>query len=342
METGQLPRVVFLVPKYILDSVSFVVYQYAVSLRKMEFDAVICSLRPPSLVADPSVRAPIWNIFSCDTLVTNLFLPDLAGFLISRVFSRIKWIPFLHCDIVGGLAAEGRAFARLKACIWRAVLSRAELVISPSRYALRSLPSVRRATIIPHCIDQTLDAEFRDQAQATRPDHAAAPSSDIVHGACAGQRYVFIGRDTRGKRLKSLLQLLALDPHSRLKIIGAIDHSRSALDQLPPSQAARCLLLGRQFDPYRHVEPGEVVVCPSGREGFGLVPVECIARNIPVAVLDEGVFKELYGHTSMVYSRIADLPRHVDRIPSDLVGIRECYVGPRALGQRVALLVPLL
>ena len=300
-------RIVFLVPRYTFESVSFIAHQYVQALSACGLDARIASLRRSTLPADPLLNRSRWSLVSCNVLVTHLFLPDLVGCALSRLIPSIRWVPFLHCDIVGGLAAERRPLAKLKAWLWRAALSRAEMLISPSRYALHGARFTGTSIVVPHCIVPSVEAAFRRRAGSGGNEVGdAMPAAPPVETQSS---YVFIGRDTRGKRLSTLLRMLGREPTARLKVIGAIEHSRSVLERMEPSALARCALLGRCYDPYRHVAVGEVVVCPSGREGFGLVPLECLARRIPVAVINEGVFRELYGGTSIVYDRIDELPK---------------------------------
>lgn len=336
-------KVIFLVPTYAAESVSFVAYQYVTAMRRRGIDARICSLRRSEMPHDELVCRSKWELLGCDTLVTNLLLPDLLGFVLSRLLPWIRWRPFLHCHIIGGLAAERKPFARAKAWVWRAILSTAPVLAAPSRYALRSVPNARRTAVIPHCIEPAIEAAFRSLARSGTA--AATATDDATPAPCADTdtlSYVFIGRDTRAKRLRSLLGLLQTNPMINIKVIGALDHSRRMFDALPASQAARCQILGQQFDPYAYVLTGDIVVCPSGREGFGLVPIECLARDIPVAVIDEGAFKELYGGMSIVYDRVANLPRSAAKLTRDNAAIRERFIGASVLDQRVDLLWAIL
>lgn len=332
-------RVVFLVPRYTFESVSFICYQYVSELRKHGIDAHIASLRNASLPKDPVLNKLLWQLPSCDILITHLFLPDLVGFLLSRLIPSIKWVPFIHCDIVGGLAAERRPFTKFKAWLWKSIIYRAELVISPSQYALRCLPNVKNVVIVPHCIDPEVEAVFRDMAIGkSKESDGSQVELDNETTPC----YVFIGRDTRGKRLSSLLRLVANNKMLKLRVIGKVNYSKIILEQLSSLDLTRCEFLGHRFDPYRYVRQGDVVVCPSGREGFGLVPLECIARNIPVAVINEGVFRELYGGTSMVYDRLTDIPDMTGELTKDMRPIREKFIGRTALAVRIELLMAIL
>jgi hypothetical protein len=320
-------RVVFLVPRIIANSVTFVIYQYVVALRARGIDAVIAAPRSAKIALDPDIVAPFSAIFLCDVLITSLFVPDLIGWLVSRV-RRIDWVPFLQCDIIGGMVGERKRFAKWRVAVWRGALGSATRVVTPSRYAAKSLRPVPQLALLPHCLVLSLETQFRAITGRLAP-----PVADRAQEA--DPAYVFIGRDTPTKRLRSVLRLLSLDPRARVRLITAIDFSSAAVAALTPDERDRCEIVGFAVDPYAHVLPDDIVVCPSGREGFGMVPLECLARGIACAVIDEGAFHEYWAATSMSYSRIEDLAArrgcqsHVAQV------IRDAFIGGDALRQRV-------
>lgn len=332
-------KTVFLLPSYMSDSVSFISYQYVACLRARGYDVSIASIRRSRLNNCSMLYVSKWNIFTCKVLVTNLFLPDLFGFIISKFFPSIKWVVFLHCDIIGGLAAERKPFVKLKAWLWRLVLSKANLVISPSLYAFKSLPSINNRVIIPHCIDPAVEIFFRSNCGLIARKFQISKNNLAINKSSS---YVFIGRDTPAKRLSSLLTLLHIDKACTIKVIGLIKHSKEKINKLTETEISRCIFLGYQNDPYQFLSIGDVVVCPSGREGFGMIPLECIARNIPVAVINEGVFKELYGGSSISYERIADLPRSIFRLNEDMKNLKIKYIGVDALNERTDMIISAL
>ena len=219
------------------------------------------------------------------------------------------------------------------------MLSRADLVLSPSLYALKSLSAVKSSGIIPHCINPEVESSFRSNASSGAVESYISTRSSIVN---EGISYVFIGRDTPAKRLSVFLNLLQIDKTCTIKVIGSIKHSKAKINQLTEEEVSRCTFFGYQNDPYNFLTSSDVVVCPSGREGFGLIPLECIARNIPVAVINEGVFKELYSGSSIVYNRIADLPMNVFRLNKDMKMLKIKYIGADALNERIDMLVSFL
>ena len=331
---------IFVLPSYTSDSVSLIAYQYVQALVQRGHEVGITSIRRSALQKGPEFfYVSIFHIFRCNTIVTNLFLPDLLGFLISHIHPRIKWVAFLHCDVIGGLAAEAKPFAKVKAWLWRLVLSRAESVISPSHYALKRLSKLNNITIIQHCINPVVERWFRANAliNASKPKR-----TDYPHSAVRQPSYVFIGRDTRAKRLFVLFDLLRADPNCRVKVIGTIAHSSSRVAQLSQEERARCTFYGYQSDPYQFLDSKDTVICPSGREGFGLIPVECFARDIAVAVINEGVFKELYGNSSIAYFRISDLQEKIPNLTQSMQILKAKYVGEDALSKRVDQLVVVL
>lgn len=332
-------KTIFLLPSYISDSVSFIAYQYVETLRRRGYDVGITSVRHSPLRNSSLQYVSRWKIFKCKVLVTNLFLPDLLGYFISRLHPSTKWVAFLHCDVVGGLAAERKSFAKVKAWLWRKVLSRADLVISPSLYALKNLTAIKNSVIIHHCISPDIEYYFRSNAGL--PISKTHIITKYPLESCSSS-YVFIGRDTPAKRLFVLLSLLRIDPKCTIKVIGKITFSQEKIEQLTEEEFSRCTFYGYQEDPYQFLNNEDVVICPSGREGFGLIPLECIARNIPVAVINEGVFRELYGDTSIVYSKISELPLNVSQLSKDIQMLKEKYIGVGALNERVDRLISVL
>ncbi len=332
-------KVIFLLPSYVANSVSFIAYQYAETLTSRGYSAGVTSIRKSALKNCSLQYIPQWKILKCEVLVTNLFLPDLFGFFLSYVRPSMKWVVFLHCDIVGGLAAERKPFAKIKAWLWRKVIAHANTVISPSLYALKNLNTIKHSVIIHHCINPEVEYSFRSSAGLPISKTHILTKYPLKSFSSS---YVFIGRDTPAKRLFVLLSLLRIDPKCTIKVIGEISFSKEKIEQLTKEEFLRCTFYGYQEDPYQFLNNEDVVICPSGREGFGLIPLECIARNIPVAVINEGAFRELYGDTSIVYSKISELPLSVSKLSGDVNMLKEKYIGADALNERVDRLISVL
>jgi hypothetical protein len=155
---------------------------------------------------------------------------------------------------------------------------------------------------------------------------------------------VFIGRDTPTKRLRSVLRLLQLDPAARVRIVTDLSFSKVAVAALSPEEHTRCDVIGFSSDPYAHVGVGDIVVCPSGREGFGMVPLECLSRGIAFAPINEGAFREYWKDTPLCYSRIEQLPDLASCAVGDesVTQLRDQFIGQAALEARIDILLATL
>jgi glycosyltransferase involved in cell wall biosynthesis len=339
-KNGKPVEVVFLVPTAKFDSVTFVTMQYVIALRARGIAAYICSVRPSRVVLQNELVAPRRALLSCDVVVTGLFVPDIVGWILKCLRRRVRWVAFLHCNITAGMAGERKFLAHQRVALWLWALRQAETIIAPSQYAARSFKGMPQVILLPHCIVPEIENDFRRLAGAA-PTTARVPAATPASGAPA---YVFIGRDTPIKRLRSVLRLLRLDPAARVRIVTELSFSKAAVAALPPAESARCDVIGFSSDPYAHVGADDIVVCPSGREGFGMVPLECLSRGIAFAPINEGAFREYWADTPLCYSRIEQLPALASRaVGNDSVTpLRDQFIGKAALDARIDILLPTL
>lgn len=330
------PDMVFVVPKFKSESVSFIVFQYAIIMRSKGLNVKIVSLKRMELEIPLEMRGGIIDIIRSRMVISSLFVPDILIYTLSKIIPSLRWVPFLHCDIVAGMAGEQKSFRRIRISLWRYVLRRAKCILTPTRYAAARVHSEAEIVVLPHAIDLAIDELFRQlpPAAGTRRIPDEAPSVELCFTATGEARYVFIGRDTPTKRLRSMVKLLKRDESAKLLVIGPPGVSQSYFAGLDAEIRERCYFTGSQVDPFRLLTKGDIVVCPSGREGFGMVPIECIARDITVAAIDEGAFRELYSGSSILFEKVGMIAGKEKNFKRDQKALRSRFVGWPALNER--------
>lgn len=304
------------------------------ALRARGLDAGLVGLRGGDLDASREFVLPHTSLANCDVLVSNLFLPDLAASMLRRARSRMRWISLLHCDMIVGMLGEEKSYARQRVGAWRRALAGADALLSPSAYATKGLPDGPPVFRLPHALVPEVEARFRGTARGKpRPvdDRRAGDPS-----------YVFIGRDTRTKRLFSMIRLLRADPGARIRLVTRLEHSAALVASLGEAERARCEVIGYSVNPFDHVDTGDIIVCPSGREGFGLVPLEALARGFRPAMIREGSFREYWHDAGLCYDRIEELPAMPATSESTLAGLRQRFIGWPALQERVDVLLDVI
>ena len=322
--------VVFLVPRICRESVSFVAMQYVIGLRERGVTAAIVGLRGGDHPAIRPLVAPRSSLAGARAIVSNLFLPDLAAAALKRVRPGLRWISLLHCNMLIGMVGEQKRFARERIGAWRRALAQADAIAAPSHYAARGLLAGRGpVTPLPHALVPELEAAFR-----------AVPLGS--HFPALPPAYVFIGRDTPTKRLHAMFRLLHADPAARVRLVSHLDHSAGLFAQLPAEARARVELVGFAADPYAHVGAADIIVCPSGREGFGLIPLEALARGLRPATIREGPFAEYWNAAGLCYGRIEELAALPPPASDALNVLRTRFIGWPALMERVDVLIDLL
>lgn len=325
--------VVFLVPTICRDSVSFVAMQYANALRAEGIEAGIAGVRGGDHPAIRHLKVGQSALASCGAIISNLFLPDLAAAAVKRARPRVRWISLLHCDLLTGILGERKSHARQRIGLWRQALAGADAIAAPSFYSARALmPGGPPVVRLPHAL--LIDEETRFRGVAGVPPAA--------HPADARPTFVFIGRDTPTKRLYAMFRLLKANPDAHIRLISRLDHSAGLYAALSGADRARVELIGFAPDPYAHVGRQDIIVCASGREGFGLIPVEAIARGLRPATIREGAFEEYWNVPGLCYDRVEDVPMLAPPEPAVIAGLRARFVGAEAMTSRIDVLKDLL
>ena len=94
------------------------------------------------------------------------------------------------------------------------------------------------------------------------------------------RRLVFIGRNTREKRLDLFLELLSLT-NLNSAIFGPGTENLTDSENRPSGQA-RTEIFGPVRNPWNYIESGDLIVVTSDYEGDGLVILEALALDIPI------------------------------------------------------------
>jgi len=316
------------------DSVTFIALQYVLALRERGVDAGLIGLRGGDVAACRPFVRPRASLATCDVLVSNLFLPDLAASMIRRARPRMRWVSLLHCNMIVGMLGEKKVATRERIGLWRRALAGADAILSPSAYAAKGLSGGPAIIRLPHALVPEIEARFRGEPGTGRAQPASSRWGDPT--------YVFIGRDTRTKRLYSMVRLLRADRRTHIRLITRIEHSAAIIDSLDASERARCELIGYSANPYDHVSPADIIVCPSGREGFGLVPLEALARGFRPAMIREGAFAEYWEAAGLCYDRIEDLPSLPAASERSIGELRQRFIGWPALQERTDVLLDVI
>ena len=243
----------------------------------------------PAIPFGAGYRFP-WRLRALRNLLTEL-QPDLIeaadpyqmGWQAAEAAAilQVPAVAFCHSDLIGLVGGRvGARAARLTVRYLRALYSRFDLVLAPSRLVADHL----RAAGIDSVSIQPLGVD----AETFRPERAARGTRALLGLHPRTRLLVFAGRLAPEKNLGHLYEMVETlgDPYHLLIIGGPIARR--------PSR--RVTVLPYQREPKRlatWLASSDVVVHAGRCETFGLVALEGLACGRPVVVYDAGALPEI-------------------------------------------------
>ena len=243
--------------------------------------------------------------------------PYLVGWQVAEVADAlgIPSIAFCHSDLIGLLAHRlGATGSRVAAAYLRALYSRFDLVLAPSRVVAARLDAARveRVVVQPLGVD----------AAAFRPG-MRDPTLRTRLGLDGDARLlVFAGRLAPEKNVAELIEMVGrLGAPYHLLVIGGTRIARPA---------PRVTLLPYEANTHgiaASLAACDVLVHAGRQETFGLVALEAMACGLPVVAYDGGALAEV------VDDSVGALAPPAGRAASLAAAVEDVYRrDPRALG----------
>ncbi len=255
--------------------------------------------------------------------VVHLASPATLGYQAARAASElgVPTVAIYQTDLVGFAERyEVPGGAQAMAALTRAVHTRVDRTLAPSRASLRQLEElgVHGTALWPRGVDlQAFHPVRRDPAQRRE----LAPDGRLLVG--------YVGRLAPEKEL-DLLAVLNDDPRLRLVVVGGGPEEQRLRTLLPGARFLGVLEgeeLGRAYaslDVFVHTGRHETY-CQSAQEALASgVPVVAPRAGGPIDVVDDGVAGHLYSPGDA-----ADLATYVDRLAGDPLARRRMGLAAR-------------
>lgn len=200
---------------------------------------------------------------------------------------RPKVVSILDANVVGARDRYDRGYAAYAAWMFRSAGRRADAVLTLSHDARQRL--IEGLDIDP------------DRVVVAYPgiDHAARSEPGIRIEGLPAEYALYVGQTEPHKNVGALVAAWALDVPTDLGLViaGPPGRDEPHLEMLIAASPARTRIrrLGRVSEASlaRLYVDARCFVFPSLAEGFGLPPIEAMARGVPTAVADAGALPEV-------------------------------------------------
>lgn len=272
------------------------------------------------------------------SLREQLFMPrilkkyrlDLVHILHYNVFlwNKIKFISTIH-DLIPLHYSTKRASTLsfltyiMKKLAYHTVIRHAvyksEKIIAVSKYTKDDI--LKHFDIPPEKIEVTYEAVD------IRQGSAGVPADQILKKYGIIKPYIlYVGNAYPHKNLERLLlvfrEISRKHPHLRLTLVGKEDYFYKRLKKFTKENSVgRCVFTDFVPDQELGIIYREALlyVFPSVCEGFGLPPLEAMARNIPVVSSNASCLPEILGNAALYFDpkAMAEMAEKIERAISD-------------------------